>query len=544
MLAATLAPACSDPEEQVVDQPYIPPDSEGNWILVDNIHSTKQNPDLKLERNNYNYQGMHGFYRLFQQLDTHGYPYRQIAWDPNEDTRLTAEVLKDFKVLFINLISDDQPDFTQDEIAAITDWVEGGGGLFVIADHTNVYHHAERLNPLLATFGIEVLFSTAVDSPPQYAINSFWVKIRSFADHPVTDGVSVVSFQTGGPLVTDDGVAFLSNAGFSDDWIEAEANPGFYGNGRLDPGEPSGPLPVVAATNFGEGRVVVVGDQNVFGDEWVMVGQNFEIVLNIFEWLARNEFADPHLRDLRTIDQYEVGFEVDHSVWNIGTNACSGYFPFYINFNRAPSMQARGIVEFTGKERALVFTDPTAAYSAAEINQIKGYLKDGKPVVIVTDITRAGAGSTQLIRELLPEVTFHGKETFGAEALPAGEALVATQEAASEFPVSSSILEVAGRRLSGQLPIEGGQCEPKDTWRSYVRMVTADGGTPLLQADVDGQTVDLARIYEVDGGKVILFLQDGFWRNETLGWERMVPTAAHDDAHQVEYAFIDWLMTQ
>ena len=75
----------------------------------------------------------------------------------------------------------------------------------------------------------------------------------------------------------------------------------------------------------------------------------------------------------------------------------------------------------------------------------------------------------------------------------------------------------------------------------YLYVVNASGGERLLWADVEGEEVDLARVYEVGGGRLVLFLQFGFWRKETLGWERQVLSAANQDAHQVQYRFIDWL---
>ncbi len=548
-LFSVAASGCGDAEEEkAADEPiYVPPDPdvEGSWILVDRIHTDKQNPDLKLEKGNYNYQGMHGYHRLFTHLAANGYPYRQIYYDPAVDTRLTREILKDYKILFINLVSSEKPDFTQDEIQAIQEWTFEGGGLYVVADHTNVYYHAQRVNPILAPMGIEVTYHTAADQPPEYALNSFWTKIRNFSEHPTTEGVSVMSFQTGGPMRTEHGVAFLSDNGFGDFWEEDPSDPGFYGNGVLDPGEPTGRLPVVAAAEYGEGRVFIVGDQNVFGDEWVLVGNNWEAALNGFEWVAKNEGATPNLRDIPLQDDhFVVGVELAHSNWNIGTNGCFGYFPFFINFNRDPEVAARGVESMTNAEHALVFTDPGGAFTEQELAQVQTYLQSGKTVLLLTDVVRAGAGSKQLLKTFAPQLRFTGKEEFGVDDLPADDAKVETVTSPAEWPVRSTELAVTDQKVSGHVTQGGFDCSPDATWTSYVRAFTVSGGTSLAQLDVDGTLVDFIRVFDVEGGRFVVVLQDGVFRNETLGWERYIPTAEHADAHELQFLLLDWMKSK
>jgi len=512
----------------------------GHWILVDNIHSTKQNPDLKLERDNYNYQGMHGFHRLFVHLERNGYPYRQIT-----EGALTDEALAPYEVLFINLVSADRPAFTEDEIAAVHRFVEGGGGLFVISDHTNVYYSADRLNPLMTPLGVTITNYGSLDQGPEYAIGNAWIKIRHYADHPITEALQVTSFQTGGTLDTEHGIAFLSDQGFGDFWIEADTNPGFYGNWRLDPDEPSGMLPVISAHSYGQGRVVVVADQNVFGDEWLFAGQNFELVSNTFEWLAGADTDEPPLRERLDPSFYRVGVDLAHGVWNVGTNSCAGYFPFYINFNRTPDVVARGVETFDGSEDALVFTDIRQEMAPETVEQVRGYLRQGKPVIILTDAVNGRPEAWKMVADLIPDFTVEGATgTIAVDALPAA-ADIETFIGDDEFPVTSPLFDLDGLQMAGHRYPAGVECPRAiELSEPYLHLVTSGLGEPFMQATVDGRTVDLARIIDVDGGKVILFLQDGFWQNETLGWERQAPTSNNEDAHQAQYRFIDWLIAQ
>jgi hypothetical protein len=457
--------------------------------------------------------------------------------------------LEGFKVLFINLVSADNPDFTAGEIDVIHQWVGGGGGLFIITDHTNVYYHAQRVNPILEPMGIEMLYSTALDVPPEYGVQGgAWIKIRHYAPHPVTQEVEVTSFQTGGPFETEHGVGFLSEDGWADFWIEDPSDLGFYGNWRRDPGEPQGQLPVIVAAEFGEGRVVAIGDQNIFGDEWIYIGQNFELAANAFEWLARNENADVPLRQGLPEDAFHVGVDLGHSNWNTGTNNCSGFFPFYINFNRTPQIIARGVERLKGTEEALVYPDPIDQFTAEELDQIRGYLDDGKPVVLMTNVF-AGAGSAQLLAHLAPEFTLratrNGDEVSAAD-LPLSAESVDRIEGEDEFPVSSMVIDVKGLKMAGHRYPSGVKCsEDIEDSVPYLHRVTSTWGDPFMTATLpDGSTVDIARIKQVGAGSLVVFVQDGFWRNETLGWERQFPSDSNADAHQVQYRFLDWLITQ
>ncbi|MEZ4461195.1 MAG: hypothetical protein R3E66_16045, partial [bacterium] len=140
--------SCGDDNE-----PYIRPVGSGPWVLVDVYHTTKQNQlDYKMDKNQYNYQGVFGFWRAFDHLTANGTNWSAFRTEP-----ISPERLDGFDALFINLVSDDNPDFTADEITAIQEFVYNGGGLFVIADHTNVYRHAERVNPILKPMGVEIL---------------------------------------------------------------------------------------------------------------------------------------------------------------------------------------------------------------------------------------------------------------------------------------------------------------------------------------------------------------------------------------------------
>ena len=104
---------------------YEVPQGDGTWILVDLYHTRLQNPeDHRMVKGNYAYQGVHGYSRLFDHLEANGYP-----WSSIRERELSAERIEGYDALFINLLSSRYPDFTEDEVEVIKDYVRGGGGL-------------------------------------------------------------------------------------------------------------------------------------------------------------------------------------------------------------------------------------------------------------------------------------------------------------------------------------------------------------------------------------------------------------------------------
>src|SRR5690554_8116164 len=106
--------------------------------------------------------------------------------------------------------------------------------------------------------GIEVGYHTTMEGDPAFAVNGLaWLLLMDFDTHFVTQGVEVISPQTGGPLLGAHGVAWTSPSSFADFW-NVEDTGGFYGNWRFDGDEavePRGPLAMVAAAQYGDGRV-------------------------------------------------------------------------------------------------------------------------------------------------------------------------------------------------------------------------------------------------------------------------------------------------
>jgi hypothetical protein len=151
-----------------------------------------------------------------------------------------------------------------------------------------------------------------------------------------------------GQLARSQGVAFLSAKGWAD---EAGTNPpDFYGDGVYTEGDEKGHLPVVAVSEFGRGRVAVMGDQNMHGDAWLHFRHNFRQASNTIDWLLEPSFAAisnppprPPLPLRATPLGFTIGFDVRHRPYTAAKKGPDDYYAFFCNLNRDHGVTARAV---------------------------------------------------------------------------------------------------------------------------------------------------------------------------------------------------------
>lgn len=294
IVACSLLVAQADPAENV------PSTDQGTAaILIDWIHANDFSM-IGLRPGIYDYHATCGFRHGFDFLESCQVDHTYVS-----DGRLTPERLAAYKLLFINLVSAEREPFLVSEVMAIRDFVKEGGSLLIVMDHSNCYFHSHRLKPLLAVLGIQVFTDTACDvSPHTLRLGNAWIAITKFSSHPITTGLRRLGIQTGGRVDPRYAVAWTSDQSWADDWsvgIYGDGNePGFYGNFKRDENEPLGPHGVVLAREFHKGRIVIVGDQNMWGDAFMNYADNYRLWLNSMVWLLR----DPALADWKAYEDW------------------------------------------------------------------------------------------------------------------------------------------------------------------------------------------------------------------------------------------------
>jgi len=479
-------------------------------ILEDNVHAIKQNTTLKLNESDFRYVHMYGFSRLFEQLNLHGYSHDRLV-----SGKLTPELLSRYDVMFLNLMDDSRPAFTPDEIEAVRGFVHNGGGLFVIADHTNVYRHAEMTNPLLEPYGISIRYEICVDVSPHTVSGLGWILVTDLRDHPVNEGVVEYSLQTGGPLDGPGGIGFTSSSGWGDKW-NPEMKDGFYGNWTKDPDEVSGPQSVVQAVEYGSGRVVVVGDQNIFGDPYIHFIDNRPLALNAFEWLAHRE--GEKLRD-EPLPGFNIHIDEAADNLSCGKAGASEHYTFYTNLNRVAAVSAlatRRPLPWTPD--ALMWVEPSRAPDAAMLEEADTVLASGGQVAIVVHPAQLSAASMQLLQHFGVADGYEDSEGHPLDL--------------SAAAVTRNLSNVTLRQKLRSRDIQLASCPA----------VTCPEHAVWTAEDPSGAACDLLCEFPSQNGRILVSFAGAFYRRSGLGGEHEVPKDATEMAYLLELGLTDVLL--
>jgi len=168
------------------------------------------------------------------------------------DEPLTAATLQPFDVIVLDCLT---RDYSADEAQSFAAWVSQGGGVAAMSgyhDDTTVDWHA---NSLLGLLGVA------------FSGERIWGPATSFAAHPITRGLSSVTF-TGGYPVAD--------LGGSSSTREAIA---------FIPSTP--PKPVAFAVQMGAGHAFAWGDEWIeFDSEWAALPEIPQLWVQVFAWMA------------------------------------------------------------------------------------------------------------------------------------------------------------------------------------------------------------------------------------------------------------------
>lgn len=175
------------------------------------------------------------------------------------------------------------PRLSEEEIEVIAGFVARGGGLIVLGE-TEHEKYGNNLNELLARFGVEIETRTVQDYVHHHGDAPSWVLarlIRSAGGQGRENGgldadplarVHEVCFYRAGTLAVrnGNGVRVIART------QETASSPG---------------APLAAAAIHGEGRVVVLADSDLFGDDCIDALDHEALWVNLAYWAAEPAFA-------------------------------------------------------------------------------------------------------------------------------------------------------------------------------------------------------------------------------------------------------------
>jgi Family of unknown function (DUF6421) len=172
------------------------------------------------------------------------------------------------------------PRLSPEEIDAIEEFVAGGGGLIVLGE-TEQDKYGNNLNQLLERFGIEIKNATVQDYSHHHGDAPSWILAAlgdagadgdGQADADVLTRVDSLCFYRAGILATANGARVIART------------------------QPTASIPnatLAATTTHGAGRVAVLADSDLFGDDCIDELGHASLWLNLAYWVARPSFERP-----------------------------------------------------------------------------------------------------------------------------------------------------------------------------------------------------------------------------------------------------------
>jgi len=201
-------------------------------------------------------------------------------------TPLGENALSDTDVLVLKVPS---KAYTLAEIDAIEHFVQRGGGVLMIGEHTNAFGSGEILNKLARRMGFEIRCDRTrpADAPTGLAGRP------QLAPHPIMQYVGDVDLAGGATIGFDTGRAVVLRTGLRS--LPSDyAAPGLT---RADDARTDiryGAFAQVWSHRRGAGRVVAIADASIFTNLSAFEPRRRELMIGMLAWLNReNTFIDP-----------------------------------------------------------------------------------------------------------------------------------------------------------------------------------------------------------------------------------------------------------
>ena len=210
------------------------------------------------------------------------YLARRFEVTVNTDRQYTPALLAKQDVLVLKTPHDP---LEPSEVAAIQEWTESGGGLFLIGDHTDLSGMNTNLNAIAARWGAGFQNdSVEVSDRSGFVMweDPYW------STHPITAGLPPFGFMTGcsvtGSLTATPAQSLERVVALEGDYSK-NSN---FGTVPPRPASPQGVLAGTIALEAGSGRVALFSDSTVFSTFAFYVDGHAQFVGRTVAWLNRS----------------------------------------------------------------------------------------------------------------------------------------------------------------------------------------------------------------------------------------------------------------
>jgi hypothetical protein len=361
-----------------------------------------------------------------------------------ESNKVTIDLLHNVDIFVITNIN---KTFSSEEKKVIWEFVEAGGSLLVLGDHTNVGGIQEPLNDLLRPVEISFNFDSALPLDSKFK----WITCAQFMHNPITYSLKSpdeIQISVGASLTTPPNVIplIVGRYGLSDEGDTLNEDISYLGDYKYTQGERVGDIILAATTYYGNGKVVVFGDTSSFQNGALPYSYSF--IYNVITWLKSEQTATTKLIQasisiillvaalilILTNNKSSIPFSVFPFIFALGLIISVTINPLIIpdmhisgnvvyidashserfnlesftdksvnglilNFNRngyLPIILREFSKEKIEKSKILILIAPTQSITTDEVEFLNNYISDGGKIILSTGYSDKEAASNLL----------------------------------------------------------------------------------------------------------------------------------------------------
>jgi len=246
-------------------------------ILVDEYHSTWEPTDRPFDTNwyghdsGYNYACIYDYCSRFYEMSRLNTPINDAALQPCD-------------VLMVKVPTSR---YGQEEVATIKRFVEQGGGLLLIGEHTNVFNTGTHINDIAKIFGFSFRYDCL------FGIDTVFEQLyrTPLVPHPIVQSIPPLNFAVSCSISpgTSLGRAVIRSTGLKSLPADYHAS-NFYPQVEDRAEMRYGAFVQLWTTHYGAGRVVAFTDSTIFSNFAAFEPGKAELMLSMLEWLNYRNF--------------------------------------------------------------------------------------------------------------------------------------------------------------------------------------------------------------------------------------------------------------
>jgi len=245
-------------------------------IAVDEFHSKWEPTDRPMDTEWYGHLSGYNYACLYDFCSR----YYEMSRLTNS---LSDGALANLDVLILKVPTER---FTPAEIDAILRYVERGGGVLLIGEHTDVFNTSFHLNPIARSFGFEFRYDCLFGMESFFDQYCRTPRVR----HPVLQNVPGFDFATSCSIDASraSGRSVIAAMGLKNSMADYHAN-NYYPQAIDHAAMRAGAFVQLWSARHGRGRVLAFTDSTIFSNFSAFEPGKSELFLGMLEWLNRRD---------------------------------------------------------------------------------------------------------------------------------------------------------------------------------------------------------------------------------------------------------------